>query len=59
MLWVQVLGSLAALLSIVGVFHVLFAAESISNVGCGILLAMTCRRVHDDVVSETVVASAL
>jgi hypothetical protein len=42
MLWVQVLGSLAALLSIVGALHVLFGAESISNVGCAILLAKTC-----------------
>jgi hypothetical protein len=41
-LWVQVLGSTAALLSIVGVLHVLFCAETISNVGCAILLAKTC-----------------
>ncbi len=43
-LWVQVLGSIAALLSIVGALHVLFGAESISNVGCAILLATTCSR---------------
>jgi hypothetical protein len=46
-LWVQVLGSIAALLSIVGVFHVLFGAETISNVGCAILLAKTCSRALD------------
>jgi hypothetical protein len=46
-LWVQVLGSLAALLSIVGTLHVLFFAESISNVGCAILLVKTCSRALD------------
>jgi hypothetical protein len=47
-LWVQVLGSLAALCSIVGLLHVLFCAESISNVGCAILLAKTCSRALDE-----------
>src|SRR5579863_3747816 len=51
-LWVQVLGSAAALLSIVGVLHVLFIAESISNVGCAILLAKTCGGALDDGVRE-------
>ncbi len=46
-LWVQVLGSIAALLSIVGVLHVLFGAETISNVGCAILLAKTSSRALD------------
>ena len=46
-LWVQVLGSIAALLSIVGALHVLFCAETISNVGCAILLAKTCSRALD------------
>jgi hypothetical protein len=48
----QVLGSIAALLSIVGVFHVLFLAETISNVGCAILLAKTCSRALDGDVGE-------
>jgi hypothetical protein len=51
-LWVQVLGSIAALLSIVGVFHVLFCAETISNVGCAILLAKTCSGALDEGVSK-------
>jgi hypothetical protein len=51
-LWVQVLGSLAALFSIVGVFHVLFCAETISNVGCAVLLAKTCSRALDERVDE-------
>jgi hypothetical protein len=46
-LWVQVLGSVSALLSIVGALHVLFCAETISNVGCAILLAKTCSRALD------------
>jgi hypothetical protein len=54
-LWVQVLGSAAALLSIVGVLHVLFCAETISNVGCAILLARTCSGALDERVSETAV----
>jgi hypothetical protein len=51
-LWVQVLGSVAALLSIVGVFHVLFFAETISNVGCAILLAKTCSGALDETTGE-------
>jgi hypothetical protein len=51
-LWVQLLGSISALLSIVGVFHVLFCAESISNVGCAILLAKMCSRALDGNVGE-------
>ena len=51
-LWVQVLGSIAALLSIVGALHVLFCAETISNVGCAILLAKTCSRALDGDVGE-------
>jgi hypothetical protein len=43
-LYVQVLGSFAALLSIAGVVHVLFFAESLSNIGCALLLIRTCRR---------------
>lgn len=58
-LWVQVLGSLAALLSIVGVFHVLFGAETVSNVGCAILLVKTCSSALDERVVETVVVAAL
>ena len=54
-LWVQLLGSTAALLSFAGVFHVLFSAESISNVGCAILLAKTCSRTHDEGVREVAV----
>ncbi len=54
-LWVQVTGSLAALLSIVGVFHVLFCAETISNVGCAILLAKTCSRALDGDVGEVAI----
>jgi hypothetical protein len=57
-LWVQLIGSIAALLSIVGVLHVLFAAESISNVGCAILLAKTCSRALDGNVDEILVAVA-
>jgi hypothetical protein len=52
-LWVQVLGSIAALLSIVGVTHVLFCAETISNVGCAILLAKMCRGALDERVEES------
>jgi hypothetical protein len=55
-LWVQVLGSVAALLSIVGALHVLFCAESISNVGCAVLLAKTCSSALDRGVETTVVA---
>jgi hypothetical protein len=55
-LWVQVLGSLAALLSIVGVFHVLFCAESISNVGCAILLVKTCSGSLDENIEESSLA---
>jgi hypothetical protein len=51
-LWVQLLGSVAALLSIVGVLHVLFSAETISNVGCAILLAKACSRALDGDVGE-------
>jgi hypothetical protein len=51
-LWFQVLGSIAALLSIVGAFHVLFFAETISNVGCAILLAKTCSGALDGDVGE-------
>jgi hypothetical protein len=51
-LWVQLLGSTAALLSFAGVFHVLFCAESISNVGCAILLAKTCSKALDEGVDE-------
>jgi hypothetical protein len=54
-LWVQVLGSVAALLSIVGVLHVLFGAETISNVGCAILLARTCSGALDERGSETAI----
>ncbi len=56
-LWVQVLGSLAALLSIVGVFHVLFCAETISNVGCAVLLAKTCSRALDERVDDNAVVA--
>ncbi len=51
-LWVQMLGSIAALLSIVGALHVLFFAETISNVGCAILLAKTCSRALDGNVGQ-------
>lgn len=51
-LWFQVLGSTAALLSIVGLLHVLFCAETISNVGCAILLAKTCSGALDERVGE-------
>lgn len=44
LLYTQVLGSVAALLSIVGVVDVLCAAETLSNVGCAILLARTCAK---------------
>ena len=54
-LWVQLLGTTAALLSIVGVLHVLFGAESISNVGCAILLATTCSKALEPDVSEILV----
>jgi hypothetical protein len=58
-LWIQVIGSVSALLSIVGAIHVLFCAETISNVGCAILLAKTCSRALDvdgREISEVVVA---
>jgi hypothetical protein len=55
-LWVQLLGSIAALLSIVGVLHVLFSAESISNVGCAILLAKTCHAALDERAAVVAVA---
>lgn len=57
-LWLQLLGSISALLSIVGALHVLFGAESISNVGCAILLAKTCSRASDGNVSEISVVAA-
>ncbi|HUZ40492.1 MAG TPA: hypothetical protein VMU68_03760 [Acidimicrobiales bacterium] len=56
-LWVQLLGSTAALLSFAGVFHVLFCAESFSNVGCAILLAKTCSRSHDEGVDDIAVVA--
>ena len=56
-LWVQVTGSLAALFSIVGLFHVLFCAETISNVGCAILLAKTCSRALDERVDDIAVVA--
>jgi uncharacterized membrane protein len=56
-LWVQVLGSLAALLSIVGVVHVLFCAETISNVGCAILLAKMCHGALDERVEESAIVA--
>jgi hypothetical protein len=40
----QLLGSVAALASIVGAIHILFFAETLSNVGCAILLAMVCSK---------------
>jgi hypothetical protein len=58
-LWVQLLGSMSALVSIVGPLHVLFCAETISNVGCAILLAKMCSRELDgnvSVISAVVVA---
>jgi hypothetical protein len=55
-LWIQVLGTTAALLSIVGILHVLFCAETISNVGCAILLAKTCSGALDERVGEISVA---
>ena len=58
-LWVQVLGSVAALLCFVGVLHVLFGAESISNVGCAILLATTCHKSLDANVSEILVPAVV
>jgi hypothetical protein len=51
-LWVQLLGSISTLLSIVGAFHVLFCGETISNVGCAILLAKMCSRALDGNVGE-------
>lgn len=56
-LWVQLIGSSAALLSIVGVLHVLFGAETISNVGCALLLVQTCRGALDERALETVAAT--
>jgi hypothetical protein len=58
-LWVPVLGSVAALLCFVGVLHVLFGAESISNVGCAILLATTCHKSLDANVSEILVPAVV
>lgn len=58
-LWVQVLGSTAALLCFVGVLHVLFCAETISNVGCAILLAKTCAGSLDEVVVESAVVAVV
>jgi hypothetical protein len=55
-LWVQFVGSTSALLSIVGVLHVLFCAETISNVGCAILLAKTSSRALDGNVGEITAA---
>jgi hypothetical protein len=58
-LWVQLLGSMSALVSIVGPLHILFCAETISNVGCAILLAKMCSRELDgnvSVISAVVVA---
>jgi hypothetical protein len=57
-LWVQLIGSISALLSIVGALHVLFCAESISNVGCAILLAKMCSRALDGNVTENSVVAA-
>jgi hypothetical protein len=57
-LWVQLLGSITALLSIVGALHVLFCAETISNVGCAILLAKVCSRALDGNVGELSVVVA-
>jgi hypothetical protein len=57
-LWVQLLGSISTLLSIVGALHVLFCAETISNVGCAILLAKMCSRALDGNVGEIPVAVA-
>jgi hypothetical protein len=54
-LWLQLLGSAAALLSIVGVLHVLFFAETISNVGCAVLLARTCHGALDERIHESTV----
>jgi hypothetical protein len=51
-LWVQLLGSTCTLLSIVGALHVLFCGETISNVGCAILLAKMCSRALDGNVGE-------
>jgi hypothetical protein len=55
-LWVQLLGSISTLLSIVGALHVLFCAETISNVGCAILLVKMCSRVLDGNVGELSIA---
>jgi hypothetical protein len=57
-LWLQLLGSAAALLSIVGVLHVLFFAETISNVGCAVLLARTCHGALDERIHESAVVVA-
>lgn len=54
-LWVQVLGSVAALLSIVDVTHALFYGETISNVGCAVLLAKTCGVALDERAGDSVV----
>jgi hypothetical protein len=57
-LWLQLLGSVSTLLSIVGAVHVLFFAETISNVGCAILLAKLCSRSLDGNVGEISVVVA-
>jgi hypothetical protein len=51
-LWIQLLGSISTLLSIVGIFHVLFCGETISNVGCAILLVKMCSRALEGTGSE-------
>lgn len=45
-------GTVAALLSIVSALDVLICDETISNVGCAILLAKTCSRALDGDVGE-------
>jgi hypothetical protein len=55
----QVLGSIAALLSIVAIVHVLFFAESLSNVGCAVLLVRTCRKGVANTVGEALVANTV
>jgi hypothetical protein len=56
LLWIQLFGSISTLLSIVGALHVLFCGESISNVGCAILLAKLCSRALDGRDGETTAA---
>jgi hypothetical protein len=41
----------------VGVIHVLFCAETISNVGCALLLAKTCSRSLDAAVDDIAVVA--